>query len=199
MKIPIVIKAATDQPTGGGRHVAICHNNQEFKKAQKKFANCELIVMEEYVPIKKNYCVQFAKTFDVLGQEIMKSACSMGYRGIAGFDIVLTDDDRILAIDLNFRLNGSTAALLLCQSMFKNRDASVLLFSSWKTTSKFNHFLSVCQKAIKAGYLLPLSVYNPESSPLSKSVTRLSAMLLGTSKRDIINRRLPHFKNSLRK
>ena len=35
----------------------------------------------------------------------MKKAISLGYWGIAGIDIVIGEDNRVLVIDLNFRQN----------------------------------------------------------------------------------------------
>ena len=43
----------------------------------------------------------------------MKKAISLGYWGIAGIDIVIGEDNRVLVIDLNFRQNSSTGAVLL--------------------------------------------------------------------------------------
>lgn len=40
-------------------------------------------------------------------------AGALGYRGLAGCDIGLTEDGRLLIFDLNFRLNASTPLLLL--------------------------------------------------------------------------------------
>lgn len=230
---PLVIKVATDQPTGGGHDVRICSNEEDLIKAGEKFSLSEAIVVEEFVPIIKNYCVQFAKTIDgeiiylgaaeqittssgfyfgnwidkdleppekviALGREIMEHACSMGYRGIAGFDIVETEDNRVLAIDLNFRLNGSTPALLLRDSIFKHTGTSSLLFRSWTTRIPFSNVLEVCRRAIKAGFLIPLTLYKPESPPETRPFTCLSGVLAGSSRQMIRKRINPMFSRKLK-
>jgi hypothetical protein len=48
-----------------------------------------------------------------LGREIVSNSVTLGYHGFVGIDIVETADGRDVAIDLNFRLNGSTPAVLL--------------------------------------------------------------------------------------
>jgi hypothetical protein len=48
---------------------------------------------------------------------VAQRARDLSYRGIAGIDIARTRDGRTLAIDLNFRLNACTPALLLRDSL----------------------------------------------------------------------------------
>jgi hypothetical protein len=52
-----------------------------------------------------------------LGYDIADAARRRGYVGMAGFDIVRTADGRTLALDLNFRFNACTAALLLREAL----------------------------------------------------------------------------------
>lgn len=47
------------------------------------------------------------------GREIMELGVEQGFFGVAGFDLLLDDQDEVYAIDLNFRQNGSTSMLLL--------------------------------------------------------------------------------------
>lgn len=42
-------------------------------------------------------------------------AQSLGYRGVVGFDVLIEDDGTPHVIDANFRINGSTVALLLAK------------------------------------------------------------------------------------
>ena len=47
------------------------------------------------------------------GREIMQNGANLGFIGVAGFDLLLDENDNVFAIDLNFRQNGSTSMLLL--------------------------------------------------------------------------------------
>ena len=47
------------------------------------------------------------------GREIMQNGVNLGFIGVAGFDLLLDENDNVFAIDLNFRQNGSTSMLLL--------------------------------------------------------------------------------------
>lgn len=62
-----------------------------------------------------------------LGREVVEAAAGRGYAGFAGLDIVETDDHRDLVIDLNFRLNGSTSAVLL-----RHGSQRPALFRTWR-------------------------------------------------------------------
>ncbi|MDW7674706.1 MAG: ATP-grasp domain-containing protein [Bacillota bacterium] len=220
-RFPMVVKAATDEPNGGGYDVSICYNINDIEKAKNHFIACKEVIVEEYLDIAENYCVQFAKTFlgqivylgtteqiinksglylgnwiiknkklpnEVvdLGRSIMETASRLGYMGIAGFDIVVTNDNRVLAIDLNFRINGSTAALLLHQSILQNTPFSVLLFRSWKTSANWEKFIYLTNMAIDNLRLIPLAIYNPKSSPYPNAAPLLSGILIGSSKEELL-------------
>lgn len=123
-----------------------------------------------------------------LGRSIMERACATGFWGIAGFDIAISKDDIVLAIDLNFRLNGSTPALLLRDSIIKSHNAEVLLFRTWKPKLDWNRFIALCREFIESNYLVPISIYNCQSSPYSYSNPILSGLLAGSSKQDILQK-----------
>lgn len=223
MKLPLVIKAATNQSTGAGYDVKICRNLQDINQAYNFFSICETVVVEELINIHKIYNTQFARTIDgqiiylgtseqistssgsylgnwiisnndppksvvELGRSIIEYACRLGFFGIGGFDIVLSDDNRVLAIDLNFRLNGSTPALLLRDSIMRNNDASVLLFRTWRANIEWTRFLSICREFIESKYLIPISIYNPLSSLYSNSDLLFSGVLTGSSRQDILHK-----------
>lgn len=218
---PLVIKAATDQPTGGGLDVVICTNKKDIHHACSHFQTCSTVVLEEYIDIIENYNIQFAGTVDDriiylgaseqiseatglyvgnwltrnhqppqllvdLGRSMMDTACSMGFIGIVGFDIVVAKDKRVLTIDLNFRLNGSTPGLLLQESIMNKYKASVLLARSWKPSIAWRKFLPLCQKAIDRGDLVPVSIYCPAKD--SGFNPHLSGILVGSSREEILHK-----------
>lgn len=223
MKLPLVIKAATNQSTGSGYDVIICRAPEDIKQACNYFSISKTVVMEELIDIHKIFNTQFAKTVNGqiiylgtseqistpsgsylgnwiirdneppksvldLGRSIMECACDLGFIGIGGFDIALSKDNRVLAIDLNFRLNGSTPALLLRDSIMRIHDASVLLFRTWKASMEWKRFLFICKEFIESKYLIPISIYNPLSSPYSCSPLLFSGVIIGSSREDILSK-----------
>jgi hypothetical protein len=65
---------------------------------------------------------------EVISEKVNQSlriACGraqmLGYRGVAGFDVLVANDENAWVIDANFRLNGSTIALLLASNGTSSR------------------------------------------------------------------------------
>lgn len=63
-ELPIVLKAASDQSSGGGCAVAICRRPEDLKRAERLFASCNRIVEEELLDIVRNPCLNFAVMAD---------------------------------------------------------------------------------------------------------------------------------------
>jgi len=59
-RFPLVIKAATEKSTGGGTSVLLCHNESELKQAQELFSPCETVVVEDFIAMHKNLCMNYA-------------------------------------------------------------------------------------------------------------------------------------------
>ena len=75
---------------------------------------------------------------------------------MAGFDLLLDENDNVFAIDLNFRQNGSTSMLLLQDELNPNYQKFYSYFSRGDNTRFFNVIL----KYVKQGVLYPLSYYD---------------------------------------
>ena len=91
----------------------------------------------------------------------MKKAISLGYWGIAGIDIVIGEDNRVLVIDLNFRQNSSTGAVLLKESIMKSFNVNTLKLRTFKTNINYNKLEKYIRYLIKLKKLVPLSIYKP--------------------------------------
>ncbi|WP_145422170.1 L-aspartate--L-methionine ligase LdmS [Staphylococcus hominis] len=90
------------------------------------------------------------------GREIMQNGANLGFIGVAGFDLLLDENDNVFAIDLNFRQNGSTSMLLLQDELNPNYQKFYSYFSRGDNTRFFNVIL----KYVKQGVLYPLSYYD---------------------------------------
>lgn len=92
------------------------------------------------------------------GLEIMQAGVDKGYIGIAGFDLLWTEDQEVRAIDLNFRLNGSTSMLMYAESL---GHPAAKFFTYDATTPDDNEaFYNVISDYVAQGVLLPLSYYD---------------------------------------
>lgn len=57
---PAVLKVATCETTGGGVDVAICHSPDDFSAIRDTFRDCGQLIVEEFLPIAKNLCLNYA-------------------------------------------------------------------------------------------------------------------------------------------
>jgi hypothetical protein len=57
--LPVVVKAACDESLGGGDGVRICREPADLAAAARDFAAATEVVVEEYLPILSNWCVNF--------------------------------------------------------------------------------------------------------------------------------------------
>jgi hypothetical protein len=57
--LPVVVKAACDESLGGGDGVRICREPADLAAAARDFAAATEVVIEEYLPILSNWCVNF--------------------------------------------------------------------------------------------------------------------------------------------
>lgn len=218
-EFPYVVKAATDQPNGGGLEVVICKTPADLQQAKKLFQSCSFVVMEEFLAVRRNFCVQFIQTYSgdlvyigsaeqviteegkyagnwidmqdqppaeaiELCKQVMEKAVSLGYWGFAGIDTVITEDNQIYIIDLNFRQNGSTVALLLKDSIINCWDIKVLKLGKWKIRSTFVEFRLLVESLIRRKLLVPICIYNPTIQTDDKPIF-VSCVLVGNSKDEI--------------
>jgi len=59
-QLPIVIKAVTDLSSGGGTDIMICNTPEDLHNAADYFKVCDKIIIEDYMEIINNYCVNYA-------------------------------------------------------------------------------------------------------------------------------------------
>jgi hypothetical protein len=120
-----------------------------------------------------------------LGASIAAEGGRLGFSGIAGFDIVVTMDGRVLAIDLNFRLVSSTAHVLLHPRLSGERGlaASRLAFCSYP--GSLDDMMKAVRPAIDKGWLVPLATYDPARGEVRNTPARCRLLLFGNSPAEI--------------
>ena len=96
----------------------------------------------------------------------MRRAATRGYRGIAGFDMVVDYNGDLKVINLNFRLNGSTPAVLWKKSLCEKFGSDcVTRLVQWSVPGPLARHLSALHRLVDAGELLPLAVFDPVECP----------------------------------
>jgi len=60
--LPLVVKAVTDESTGAGLDVVICETPCDVRRAEELFGICEYVVVEEFLQISRNLCLNYAVT-----------------------------------------------------------------------------------------------------------------------------------------
>lgn len=123
-----------------------------------------------------------------LAREIASTGSRLGFSGIAGFDIVVTRDGRVLAIDLNFRLVSSTAQVLLHKRLSKARGLAVSRLAFGSFPGKLDDMLRACRPFIDRGWLVPLATFDPEFGGLGRGDARCRFLVFGDSAADIAAR-----------
>ena len=115
------------------------------------------------------------------GREIMQNGANLGFIGVAGFDLLLDENDNVFAIDLNFRQNGSTSMLLLQDELNPNYQKFYSYFSRGDNTRFFNVIL----KYVKQGVLYPLSYYDGDWFGKDEVKSRFGCIWNADSKEEV--------------
>ena len=219
--LPVVLKAVTEQSTGGGAAVMICRTQADLATAALTFAQCEQLVIEELLDILRNPCLHFAvmpsgrvkylgfAEQDVtengkyrgnwieldatlprevvnIAQEVLQRAADLGYRGIAGVDMVVTRDGLIYVLDLNFRVNGSTAAVMLVPALLEDRGNQIAHLRSFKGKMTASAMVAAARSAVHRGQLVPMSLFDPILAGYSNQPPVLRAMVIGLSNDEVL-------------
>ena len=119
-----------------------------------------------------------------IGTKIVAAGIALGYYGCVGIDMGVLEDDRIVAFDLNFRINGSTTPLLLAESVRAHLGKTVFRFRRMQGNSTYCNLLKSVYAAMKKGIFLPLVTFDPEAGRYAKSPPRLNGLILGNTREE---------------
>jgi hypothetical protein len=217
---PFVLKVATELSTGAGCGVAVCRNDDDLAPAAIRFGSCANLIIESFVPIRQNICVNHAvmpdgsirylghaaqhvsetgqyignwialgeelpPTFVEIAAKITRKAAALGYRGISGIDIALLDDERPMVLDLNFRVNGSTATVLFAPALLKNFGPVITHLRTFTAADGFEKMIATARSHVRRGHLIPLNTFNPAATNYAQSPARLAALVIASTKSEI--------------
>lgn len=102
-----------------------------------------------------------AEVLDVV-LRIVEAAAARGYRGIAGIDVAIVEDSPPRVLDLNFRINGSTAAAWLRGAVERERGTGSMRLRGWACERGFDHLLRTARAAMQRGALIPSVSTTPQ-------------------------------------
>lgn len=92
------------------------------------------------------------------GADICRRAAALGYRGAAGFDAGFLRDGSFRFVDLNFRMNGSTAPLLLIADLLRRCGAPAALRSGFRGRTSPRMLSLNLRRLISEARFFPLAV-----------------------------------------
>ncbi len=95
-----------------------------------------------------------------LALSIANIAHQRGYRGIAGFDIGVNRSNRLFVFDLNFRLNGSTAQLLIHDAASMRIGAQVSQSFRILSDNPLNTILERLLPFARSGVIVPTRFFD---------------------------------------
>jgi hypothetical protein len=116
-----------------------------------------------------------------IGLAIVTRGAFLGYRGFVGIDIAETDDARWVVLDLNFRVNGSTAAVLLAPAIQRSVGPCCLHLRSFACDAGFMPLIAATRSALRSGNLIPLGTFDPTVAGHAGQPSRLSALIVAES------------------
>lgn len=218
--LPVVLKAVTDESTGAGADVLICASAEELERAAAHFALCDQVVVEDFIAIERNLCLNYAVTaegaisylgcaeqisdaqgryqgnwIDALsepppaaiqaGFDVARAGFERGYWGFVGLDLAIDAQGRMVVFDLNFRINGSTTALLLAERVRERLGQPVLRLRSWRGQGSYGQLLAATYAAMDKGLLVPLNSYDPAAGGQPLAPPRLLGLLGGGSREEV--------------
>ncbi len=115
----------------------------------------------------------------LLAVRVGEAARRMGYLGIAGLDIGLRNDGRLVVFDPNFRFNASTAQLLFHDSAVARTGHSVTRSFHAEPGCTFNKLATRLEAPIRDGGFVPTRIFNGEKHPLSMDRHFVTGFVLG--------------------
>jgi L-aspartate-L-methionine ligase len=218
--LPVVVKAAVDEPTGGGTAVRICAEPADVAAALADLTRCPELVVEAFHPHARSFNLQVSISSaghvrylglseqvvtptgryrgNWLGAElaapegaadlaldIARAAGARGYCGILGLDVAEDGAGFPIVFDLNFRLNGSTPALLLAPSVAGATGARAMRYRTFEGRDGHTPAIEAARRALRAGWFVPLNSFDPAHSPEPDARAWLSGLVLGADRAEV--------------
>jgi L-aspartate-L-methionine ligase len=119
-----------------------------------------------------------------VGRGIVERGAALGYRGFVGIDIVENERSQWIVLDLNFRVNGSTTAVVLAPAIQRALGTCCLHLRRFLCEEGFPFLIAAARSALRKGWLIPLTTLDSETAGHRGQPSRLSALVIGESEED---------------
>ena len=121
-------------------------------------------------------------------EALAAAAGQLGYRGLAGCDLGLTRDGRLLIFDLNFRLNASTAMLLLQPAAAARSGLPAAINLAVAAPLEADELARRLLPWVEDGRLVPTRVLDFRLLPSRAAQASVTGFLLGRDEADCLER-----------
>jgi hypothetical protein len=117
-----------------------------------------------------------------LAEIIGEAARQRGFEGIAGLDIGLTADGKLVVFDPNFRINSSTSQLLFHQGAATRVGLPVSRSFQVFVGGPFKDVAARLAAPIEEGWFVPTRIFNGEKHPLADGKHIVTGFALGSTR-----------------
>jgi len=114
-----------------------------------------------------------------LAVRVGEAARSRGFRGLAGLDIGLTLEGRLIVFDPNFRFNSSSSQLLLHDSAASRAGLGASRSFQACPGGSFQGVAEALMAPIDEGWFVPTRCFNGEKHPLVEGRHTITGLVLG--------------------
>ncbi|MBS4219483.1 ATP-grasp domain-containing protein [Bacillus sp. FJAT-49711] len=125
---------------------------------------------------KEEYMAPIVRT----GYKVMGKLAEKGYIGVAGFDVLISDENYYF-IDLNIRFNASTCGLLLCRDIYQNYGKKTVRLTNLEWNGNFDQLLSIVEKYLLREQFVPLSLLDASYFSIEKKTSKVVGLCIGHS------------------
>ncbi|WP_428410118.1 hypothetical protein [Hyphococcus sp.] len=111
--------------------------------------------------------------------DIAERAYEAGYRGVAGMDMGLTPDGKLIVFDLNFRMNSCTAQILYHESACARVKAAVSRNCVFSFARPLAEIAKDIEDAVKQGVFVPLASFDKALHETAGTGCNIAGIALG--------------------
>jgi hypothetical protein len=115
---------------------------------------------------------------------VVERAAALGYRGFAGIDMVRLADGRTLVLDLNFRINSSTPALVIAPAL-RQRGVRVTRVATVRHAAGMEDLAHRLRPFVAGGEVVPLRLFDPVAAGLGGGEAIAHLIVAGQSREGV--------------
>ena len=119
-----------------------------------------------------------------LAVAIGDAARARGFRGLAGLDIGLTPDGRLLVVDPNFRFTSSSAQVMFSDAASARAGLPVTLSAEVRTLRPMAQIIDLIRGPVAEGRFLPTRLIDAALIPAATGKSIVSGFTLGQNRAD---------------